>query len=379
MDNNEFYAHKRSDTVKWIVSFALIFILLAGLIGAWCVLLTEDKASVPPETEQTAAIDGEGNVMESGKTYAMPKAMSFSSAALAAALSEGEGVSVKITANVYPVDAANRAVDYTVAWGSAPVHGSEPVTDYVTVTPDSDGSAAATVTCKQPFGSDKIVITVTTRDGGYTGTCTVSFVGVASTMSIMWNELTITPDNTRGAHYQLGTNRTYTFEINLDNAFHEVGSKNLSVKVGGSGSLYFGTTYSDSMTGIARFQDMEKRPMSEMVDRFISSATISGTTLTVTTSGKVVENYYSSIESDEYLIGSYCYDRYVYEDEYGLTVGDTTEDKYEEKAAENTEALPSCYFTVTVTDSVSGLSETLRLWLVSSVSSVSLSESELSF
>ena len=167
--------------------------------------------------------------------------------------------------------------------------------------------------------------------------------------------------------------------INLANDCHEVGSKDRSVTVGGSGSLYFGTTYSDSMTGIARFQDMEKRPMSEMVDRFISSATISGTTLTVTTSGKVVENYYSSIESDEYLIGSYCYDRYVYEDEYGLTVGDTTEDKYEEKAAENTEALPSCYFTVTVTDSVSGLSETLRLWLVSSVSSVSLSESELSF
>ena len=74
--------------------------------------------------------------------------------------------------------------------------------------------------------------------------------------------------------------------------------------------------------------------MSEMVDRFISSAILTGTTLTITTGSKVVENYYSSIENDEYMIGSYCYDRYVYEDEYGLTVGDTTSDNYEEKAAE---------------------------------------------
>mgnify|MGYP000225853917 FL=1 len=379
MNNNEFYSHKRADTVKWIVAFALILVLLAGMVGAWVMLLKEEDTAVPAEPGQAAVIDGDGNAMDSGKTYPMPKAMSFTSTALAAALAEGEGVSVKITANVYPVDAANRAVDYSVAWGSAPTHGSEAVTDYVTVTPESDGSTAATVTCKQPFGTDKIIITVTTRDGGYTDTCTVSFVGVASTMSLTSSELTITPDGARGAHYQLGTNRTYTFQINLDNAFHEVGTKNLSVTVGGSGSLYFGTTYSDSMSGIARFQDMEKRPMSEMVDRFISSAILTGTTLTITTGSKVVENYYSSIENDEYMIGSYCYDRYVYEDEYGLTVGDTTSDNYEEKAAENTATLPSCYFTVTVTDSVSGLSETLRLWLVSSVSGVRFSESELSF
>ena len=45
----------------------------------------------------------------------------------------------------------------------------------------------------------------------------------------------------------------------------------------------------------------------------------------------------------------------------------------------STAALPSCYFTITVTDTVSGLSESLRLWLVSSVSGVRFEKSELSF
>lgn len=222
-------------------------------------------------------------------------------------------------------------------------------------------------------------VTVTTRDGGFTANCTVSFIGMASGMSVTSSAVTPVSDDNRGTYYQLGTSRTYTFDVNLDNAFHEVGSKNLTVSVGGVGSLYFGKTYTDSMSGIARFQDMELRKLSAMADRFITSAAISGTTLTVQTGSKLVENYYSYYESDEYFTGSYTYDSYVYEDEFGLTVGDKISDDYEGKAKSNTAALPSCYFTITVTDTVSGLSESLRLWLVSSVSGVRFEKSELSF
>ena len=42
MSNNEFYTHKRSDTIKWIIAFTLIAVLLAGMIGAW-VVLWDDK------------------------------------------------------------------------------------------------------------------------------------------------------------------------------------------------------------------------------------------------------------------------------------------------------------------------------------------------
>ena len=38
MENYELKRHQKSDVIKWIIAFALIFVLLAGLIGTWVVL-----------------------------------------------------------------------------------------------------------------------------------------------------------------------------------------------------------------------------------------------------------------------------------------------------------------------------------------------------
>ena len=48
---------------------------------------------------------------------------------------------------------------------------------------------------------------------------------------------------------------------------------------------------------------------------------------------------------------------------------------YDANSKANIAALPSCYFTITVKDTVSGLSETVKVWLVTSVKSVSLNKS----
>lgn len=45
IEDYELTAHKRSDKVKWIVSFLLIFVLLAGLIGAWVLLLKPEESA----------------------------------------------------------------------------------------------------------------------------------------------------------------------------------------------------------------------------------------------------------------------------------------------------------------------------------------------
>lgn len=379
-NDSELFRHKKSDTVKWIIVFVLIVILLAGTTASLFLTLRKEPAPEEnTETEETLADDLAVGLVDTEEAYKMPKAMSFSSKALAAALAKGQEVSVKIKAIILPYDAANQLVDYSIEWGNAPTHGDEEVTDYVTVAPDSDGSLTATVSCRQAFGDDKIIITVTTRDGGYTADCTVSFVGVASELSITPSGASSIQDDKRGAYYQLGTNKTYTFDINLDNIFHEVGSTNLTVSTGGFGSLYFGTVYVDSTTGVSRFSNMEKREMSDIAEWFIESADISGTTLTVKTGTKLVENYSSHTENDEYFTGSYIYDRFVYEDEFGLTMGQTTADDYEGKAQTNTAELPSCYFTITVTDSVSGLCDTVRFWLVSSVTGIRFEEADLSF
>lgn len=69
-------------------------------------------------------------------------------------------------------------------------------------------------------------------------------------------------------------------------------------------------------------------------------------------------------------------DRFVTSDEYGLIDGP---DGFEAQAQENINSLPYCCFTVTVTDTVSGLSETLRFWLVSAVSGIKFETPEITF
>ena len=391
MSNNELYEHKRSDTVKWVLTlfaFILVGVMLAGIILGWF-----DKKEEPPaeeeQTEQAAVTDGEGNAMDEDIVYPMPEKMSFSAAAFAQPLAQfGEpsgttvtspqSVDVRIEAYVYPESAANKAVDFSVAWGNAPTHGSEQVSNYLTVTPDSDGSTTATVSCKKSFGDDTIIITVTTREGGYTATCTVSFTGIASGIEITSSTATKKSTSARGEYYELGTSKTYTFNIGLTNAFNDAAG-NLSVmEIGGEGNMYFGNgSYNDG--GYINFTDMVQKSIGEFADDFITSATISGNTLTVKTGSKILENYYSSYGPDEYFITDIYYDRYVVEMNDDWSIKDSSDTFRNQNAKSNAQNIGSCYFYVTVKDSISGLTETVRLWLVSSVSGVSLSQTELEF
>ena len=391
MSNNELYEHKRSDTVKWVLTlfaFILVGVMLAGVILGWF-----DKKEEPPaeeeQTEQAAVTDGEGNAMDEDIVYPMPEKMSFSAAAFAQPLAQfGEpsgttvtspqSVDVRIEAYVYPESAANKAVDFSVAWGNAPTHGSEQVSNYLTVTPDSDGSTTATVSCKKSFGDDTIIITVTTREGGYTATCTVSFTGIASGIEITSSTATKKSTSARGEYYELGTSKTYTFNIGLTNAFNDAAG-NLSVtEIGGEGNMYFGNgSYNDG--GYINFTDMVQKSIGEFADDFITSATISGNTLTVKTGSKILENYYSSYGPDEYFITDIYYDRYVVEMNDDWSIKDSSDTFRNQNAKTNAQNIGSCYFYVTIKDSISGLTETVRLWLVSSVNGVSLSQTELEF
>ena len=388
MSNNELYEHKRSDTVKWVISFFLILVLLVGMVGTWVFLLREDEGKTPPaeeeQTEQAAVMDGEGNAMDADMVYPMPAKMSFNAQTFAqlgepgsAAVTSEKSVEVRIEAYVIPENANNREVDFSVAWGNAPTHGSEPVTNYLTVTPDSDGSTMATVSCKKAFGDDTIIITVTTREGGYTATCTVTFTGIASGIEITSSTAAKKSTSERGTYYELGTSKTYTFNIGLTNAFDDVASDLTVTEIGGEGTMYFGSRYSND-GGYYNYQDVYQKSIGELADKFITSATISGTTLTIKTGSSVLENYYSEYAYDEYDY-YYAKDAFLVElDDYWNIKG-PSDTFYNDNSKYNAQNIGSCYFYVTVKDNVSGLSETVRLWLVSSVSGVSLSETELEF
>lgn len=381
MSNKELYEHKRSDTAKWVITllgFILVGVILAGIICGW--FGKNEEPAIEEGTGQAAIIDGNGNEMTGDSVYPMPEKMSFSAAAFAVPLAgervtgtvTPQSVDVRIEAYVYPENAANREVDYSVAWGNAPTHSGEPVSNYLTVTPDSDGSRLATVSCRKSFDDDTIIITVTTRDGGHTATCTVNFVGIATEINVSSSTAAKKTNSGRGTYYEMGTNKTYTFNLSLSNSLNDAAG-NLSVsEIGGEGTLYFCNGYYND-GGYLVCSETFQKDLSEIAGKFITSATISGNTLTVKTGSKILEEYYAYSAPDDLYIVEMLYDRYVVEVEDDLSgykeKGDTF---YNQNAKYNAENLDTCYFYVTVKDSVSGIEETIKLWLTSSVSNVSL-------
>ena len=201
-------------------------------------------------------------------------------------------VAYTLVATVNPSTAANKKVDWTIAWlePNSTFATGKTVTDYVTVAPMSDGSTTATVTCYQPFEGE-IIVTVTTREGGFQADCIVTFTGVPTTISVSSSTLTPSSGNT----YGLGVGVTYDFDINLDNVFGVVGEKyhDYSIGMQATGTLTVGTL-EDDPRGSPVWYTTRTADLSEFADQILSYS-IEGDVLHVTFN-KSVEGFYSSMK-----------------------------------------------------------------------------------
>lgn len=155
-------------------SIILIAILTLTIIFALIASLVSNK----PYQPDNVVVDNNNTILNDGTIHNLPEAMIFATAQqLNAEPSEKAGNSVTIKAIIEPADATDKNVDWTVAFVNANGDWAKDktVTDYLTVTPSSAGSATATVTCKQPF-AEQIIITVRSQsDNDVTATCTVDF------------------------------------------------------------------------------------------------------------------------------------------------------------------------------------------------------------
>ncbi|MCM1368207.1 MAG: hypothetical protein NC184_05325 [Roseburia sp.] len=157
--------------VRWlIILIALIIIatVTAILVFVYC-----------PDEKENITQDRTG----------MPQTMAFRSAA---SLSANESDStVNLTATVYPEVAGDQYLNWSVEFvnASSTWATGKTASDYVSVTPTSEGSVNATVRCLKPFG-EQIKITATSRNNEKAKSeCTVDFVKQILDTYVEWDRL----------------------------------------------------------------------------------------------------------------------------------------------------------------------------------------------
>ena len=186
--NSNFALKMFAAVTSLLLAASVITTSVCFATGKWQVAPKDDVEQIQPEEE--AAGNGSMLVGESEG-----HGISLMSAKISAAdyadydISPMAESAIQLTATLQPQTATNKEVDWSIAFAnnSSSWATGKTVTDYVTVTPTSDGALTANVECLQAFG-EQIIITVTSRDEAHaTGTCTVDYqqkyIGTSSSIS----------------------------------------------------------------------------------------------------------------------------------------------------------------------------------------------------
>lgn len=341
---------------KWIsrVCEALLFLALivcTVLIGILTDGYTHWKADVP--SSEMLQSNDEDEFYGYGTAKVQAVSLSMNAAAVTAA---NGSVSKTLTAYVYPEDAKNKAVDWTIEW--LDTEETMDISDYLTLVPDSDGSATAQLTCLQAFDGEALV-TVTSREGAFFDTCRVLFVGNPSSVNVSCDALSL-KSGSFGTYYEIGAGNSYTFDITPDNVFGTVGAEcNYTFEVKGHGSFKTQTQYYYTVNDGKTWEEGTEQTVNiadvTTVSKYEPSVfdwSVSGNKLTVNVNC-TLESYYTSSVRNGNMI--------------------TYENKFREYTDDN------WYYEVIVTETNSGVSTSFKVRPVKTVTNVVLADDIVTF
>lgn len=342
----------KKNTALQIIALALAFILIAGVIVGVIFWQNGNISFTPFKQEQTATPDEETPVPPIEATISDNEHIRLAmSAAVTAA--DSSYVEQILTATVNPSTAEEKGVDWSIAWADG--SDSSDLSTYLTITPQFDGSNVCYVRAYAAFDKD-IIITATTRDGGYTATCTVQFVGNPSDMVIDFEGLSSVQDSGWGVPvYEIKTTSDYDFSISFDNFFHQVNPDfvpNFEVSIACFGKVNIDVhTEEDYQQLIAL--DEKLGSMTKSIQEASIAVFMSGSSVVIDPLA-TVESFRLTKRVDRYT--SYSWTFSSYED-----------------------AAKKSYFQITVKETNTGLTETFNVRIVSGVESVSLDNTVITF
>ena len=182
--------NQEQHSTRAIIVLSVVVVLLIGvLIASICMqgFTNPDPFGLFAKDEDPSISGGGGMVVDPDDPNANMMKLSVSPKSVA---SSAEDSKTKVlTATVEPAEAPQE-VDWAIAFVNPASEWAtgKTVTDYVTITPESDGAKTATVKCLQAFG-EQIEVTVSARsDASKNATCTVDYL---SSVNIDWsNEMT---------------------------------------------------------------------------------------------------------------------------------------------------------------------------------------------
>ena len=341
---------------KWIsrvcgVLLVLALIVCTVLIGILTDGYTHWKANVP--SSEMLQSNDEDEFYGYGTAKVQAVSLSMNAAAVTAA---NGSVSKTLTAYVYPEDAKNKAVDWTIEW--LDTEETRDISDYLTLVPDSDGSATAQLTCLQAFDGEALV-TVTSREGAFFDTCRVLFVGNPSSVNVSSDALSL-KSGSFGTYYEIGAGNSYTFDITPDNVFGTVGAEcNYTFEVKGHGSFKTQTQYYYTVNDGKTWEEGTEQTVNiadvTTVSKYEPSVfdwSVSGNKLTVNVNC-TLESYYTSSVRNGNMI--------------------TYENRFREYTDDN------WYYEVTVTETNSGINTSFKVRPVKTVTNVVLADDIVTF
>ncbi len=287
----------RNKVLSGIVAALLVLVISASVIlgvGFGVYGKNVDDWFKPKQDNNPEQSEQPEQPSEDEKIESEARIMLYSGAAVQAA--DGT-VSQTLTAIITPDDAPNKAVDWAIKWSDDAPLKDKNISEYITVTPTSDGALTATVTARKSFRGSTAVITVTTREGQYTASTAVTYDGIPSSLSLNTTGLS-KKSGVNNFQYIVSVNGTSSIAVSLSNVFGDVGEdfyKNITItEVKGVGEI----TVQDyrSVTGSSSWIGNESTVTLDSIKDSIFSAEYDANSKSLKiTPKKTVESYYKSV------------------------------------------------------------------------------------